>query len=156
MNTLAIFISKTDKGSVQELQDEYVSRIKKLLSFEVVEIDTKKWRNLPPEELKKKEAEAVIQILTPKDYIILLDERGKQFTSMEFSQKISERLNDSSKRLVFIVGGAFGFHFLLYKKSNEMLSFSKFTLTHQLIRIFFLEQFYRSLTIIKGIPYHHE
>lgn len=113
-------------------------------------------KNLTGSQLLQREAKLVLEKLKPEDHLILLDERGKSFSSVEFARMIEDKQMQGIKKIVFLIGGAYGFDQSLYDRANGMLSLSRMTFSHQLIRLIFLEQLYRAHTIIKGLPYHHE
>ncbi|MFZ4753774.1 MAG: 23S rRNA (pseudouridine(1915)-N(3))-methyltransferase RlmH [Chitinophagaceae bacterium] len=112
--------------------------------------------SLPPDQLKQKEGELILSKLRPDDRLILLDERGKIFSSIGFSEFIQGQMNQGQKQLVFVIGGAYGFSEEVYKKASYKISLSEMTFSHQLIRIVFMEQMYRAMTILNNHPYHHE
>ena len=117
---------------------------------------TEKHQSLQPEQQKEREGELIKKSLKPGDYIVLLDEKGKEFTSVGFSSYIEKKQHTVSKRLVFVIGGPYGFSNEIYELSNEKISLSKMTFSHQMIRLLFVEQLYRAMTILNGEPYHHE
>lgn len=150
-------IGKTDDKKISELISYYITRLPKHWNFEIVEIhDVKNARNLTPDLLKKEEAKLFNQNIENTDLVILLDEKGKEFTSREFAQKLDSYQNNSVKRICFLVGGAYGFSEEIYKRANEKISLSKMTFTHQMIRLFFVEQIYRADQILQGKPYHND
>ena len=146
----------TDKH-ISELVDLYSNRIKKYMGFEIITIpDVKNTKNMPIQEQRIKEATKIIQSVTDDDYIILLDERGKELRTLEFSGILEKMFFLPKKRIVFIIGGSWGFSEAVYKRADYKMSLSKMTYPHQLVRLLFLEQLYRVITIIKGESYHHE
>jgi 23S rRNA (pseudouridine1915-N3)-methyltransferase len=148
---------KTIDKHISELADLYSNRIKKYTGFEIITIpDVKNTKNMPVQEQKAKEATKIIQSVTDDDYIILLDERGKELRTLEFSGTLEKMFFLPKKRIVFIIGGPWGFSEAVYKRADYKMSLSKMTYPHQLVRLLFLEQLYRVFTIIKGEPYHHE
>lgn len=150
-------IGKTDNKEIRTLIDYYTHRLPKHWNFELVEIsDVKNIKNLTSEQLKKEEGKLFSNYFEANDYIILLDERGKQYTSREFSNKIDNLMNLSIKRVLILVGGAYGFSDEIYQKSNEKLALSKMTFTHQMVRLFIVEQIYRAHQILTGKPYHND
>ncbi len=150
-------IGKTDDKEIRNLINYYTTRLPKHWNFEIIEIpDVKNAKNLTPELIKKEEAKLFQNHFDNSDLVILLDEKGKQFTSREFSSKIDNWMNSSVKKLNFLIGGAYGFSEEIYSRSNEMLSLSKMTFTHQMIRLFFVEQLYRADQILQGKPYHND
>ncbi len=155
MNLLCI--GKTDRREISEMIDYYRSRLPKHWNFELTEIpDVKNAKNLTPELLKKEEARLLLNAIDSTDITVLLDEKGKQITSREFGAKIERWMNSSVKKINFIIGGAYGFDETVYQKCNEKMSLSKMTFTHQMIRLFFVEQLYRADQILQGKPYHNE
>jgi len=131
--------------------------LKFYIPFEMVVIpELKNTKNLSVSEQVEKEADLILKQLEPNDEIILLDEKGKQFTSVGFSEFISKKMLSSVKRTVFVVGGPYGFSERVYNRANSMVSLSAMTFSHQMIRLIFVEQLYRAMTILKGEPYHHE
>lgn len=150
------FIGKTADRYLQEGIDKYAKRLPHYLPF-ALEIlpDIKNSGKLRPEQLKAKEADLVLGRLKPQDGLIILDERGKQFTSNELARWLDEQLQAPYRRLIFLVGGAFGFDDRIYQRANRKLSLSKMTFSHQMVRLFCLEQLYRSMTILRNEPYHN-
>lgn len=152
-----ICIGKTDDKEITNLLSYYLQRLPKHWNFEICILpDVKNAKNLTPDLIKKEEAKLFISQLESTDFIILLDEKGKQFTSREFSEKIDFYMNNSIKRICFLVGGAYGFSDEIYNKANEKIALSKMTFTHQMIRLFFVEQIYRAASILQGKPYHND
>ena len=152
-----ICIGKTDDKEIISLSKYYLPRIPKHWNFELLEIpDVKNAKNLSPEQLKKEEAKLFQNQIESSDLIILLDEKGKQFTSREFSEKIDFWMGSSVKKVNILIGGAYGFSDEIYQRANEKISLSKMTFTHQMIRLFFVEQIYRAATILQGKPYHND
>lgn len=150
-------IGKTDDKKIAELILYYITRLPKHWNFEMIEIpDAKNARNLSAEMLKKEEAKLFFNHIENTDLVVLLDEKGKEFTSREFAQKLNTYQNNSVKRICFLIGGAYGFSEEVYNRANEKLSLSKMTFTHQMIRLFFVEQIYRADQILQGKPYHND
>ena len=150
-------IGKTDDKEIKNLINYYIARLPRHWNFEITEIpDVKNARNLTPDLLKKEEAKLFFNTIENSDWVILLDEKGKQFTSREFAQKLDFYQNNSIKKICFLVGGAYGFSDEMYQRANEKLSISKMTFTHQMIRLFFVEQIYRADQILQGKPYHND
>jgi len=155
MKIAIINIGKTASKSVSELENDYFSRLKHYCNFENIYIPAiKNAKNLSIEELKKEEGKLLLKVIGNDDFVTLLDERGKSFTSLEFAQWV-EKQQFTSKKLIFIIGGAFGFAKEIYDRANFLLSLSKMTFSHQIVRAIFAEQLYRAMTIIKGEKYHH-
>lgn len=150
-------IGKTDDKKIGELISYYIARLPKHWNFEIMEIpDVKNARNLTLDLLKKEEAKLFNQYIENTDTVVLLDEKGKEYTSREFAQKLNNWQNNSVKKICFLVGGAYGFSDEIYSRANEKLSLSKMTFTHQMIRLFFVEQIYRADQILQGKPYHND
>jgi 23S rRNA (pseudouridine1915-N3)-methyltransferase len=148
---------KTTDKNVSELVDLYANRIKKYSVFDIITLsDLKNTRNMPVQEQKVKEAVKIFQSIADDDYIILLDEKGKELRTAEFSGILEKLFHLPKKRIVFVIGGPWGFSEDVYARADYKLSLSKMTFPHQLVRLLFLEQLYRVFTIIKGEPYHHE
>mgnify|MGYP003616751398 FL=1 len=150
-------IGKTDDKEIKNLINYYLTRLPRHWNFEITEIpDVKNARNLTPDLLKKEEAKLFLNIIENTDLVVLLDEKGRQFTSREFAQKLDSYQNNSIKKICFLVGGAYGFSEEMYQRANEKISISKMTFTHQMIRLFFVEQIYRADQILQGKPYHND
>ncbi|TYB77221.1 23S rRNA (pseudouridine(1915)-N(3))-methyltransferase RlmH [Bizionia myxarmorum] len=156
MTIKLLAIGKTDNKQLQTLIDDYQKRLSHYIKFEFEIIpDLKKVKNLSESQQKEKEGELILAKLTATDVLILLDENGKQFDSVEFSEYLQKHMNSGVKQLVFVIGGPYGFSEAIYKKAQGKLSLSKMTFSHQMIRLFIVEQFYRAYTILKNEPYHH-
>lgn len=152
-----IAVGKTINKNLIKLIDEYVARLKHYVYFEELIIpELKQTKKLSIEQQKERESQSILSKVGSNDYLILLDEKGKEMTSMEFSQFFEQKFNSSIKLAVFVVGGPYGFSQELYNRANEKISLSKMTFSHQMIRLFFVEQVYRAMTIIRGEPYHHQ
>lgn len=156
MTIKLIAIGKTDNTDLQSLMDDYIKRLGFYIKFSLDIIpDIKNVKNLSEEQQKQKEGELILSKLSATDILILLDENGKQFDSVNFSEYLQKHMNSGIKQLVFAIGGPYGFSKDVYNKSNGKLSLSKMTFSHQMIRLFFIEQLYRGFTILKNEPYHH-
>jgi 23S rRNA (pseudouridine1915-N3)-methyltransferase len=156
MKILVIFVGKTSDDHLDILIKKYVQRINKYATFDIVVTKELKSQNFSSvEELKKMEGSLLSKYIEPGDFIILLDEKGKEMTSIEFSKFVESQITRNIRRLIFIIGGAYGFSDEIYHRSNFLLSMSRMTFSHQMIRLFFVEQLYRAFTIMKGEPYHH-
>lgn len=154
MKVVLLAVGKTKEKYLQEGVDEYIKRLTRYADFELVIVPEGKTTDA--NLAKQKEGEAILAKLDKGDYLVLLDNRGKQYTSEGFAAYIENKANMGTKTLVFCIGGAFGFADKVYDRKNEMLSLSEMTFSHQMIRLFFTEQVYRAYTIIKGHPYHNE
>jgi len=156
MKITFLLTGKTDVEPIKVLMDEYSKRIGHYTNFEVITIpDIKNIKNLSIEQYRQKEAELQKKYLTKSDFIILLDENGKEYTSEKFAQFLEHKIQIGIKNLVFVVGGAFGFTDEIRKMAEQSVSLSKMTFPHQLVRLIFLEQLYRAFTIIRKEKYHH-
>ena len=154
---LVLAIGKTDEQWVQEALLRYSKRLQHYLPFEFEVItDLKNTKNLSEAQQKEKEGALILKKLNPTDKVVLLDEKGKEYRSVEFANHLQQQMNSGVKRLVFIIGGPYGFSPELYAKAQGKLALSKMTFSHQMIRPFFVEQLYRAMTILKNEPYHHE
>jgi len=157
MQIRLIAIGKTDNPSVQKLTEEYIQRLGHYIRFEFEIIpDLKNTKSISISAQKEKEGELILKKLQASDDLILLDERGKTFSSMEFSDFLQKKMNSGLKQLIFVIGGPYGFSEAVYDRSNGKISLSKMTFSHQMIRPFFAEQLYRAFTIQSNEPYHHE
>ena len=157
MKILVLAIGKTDEQWVQEALLKYSKRLQHYLSFEFEVIpDLKNTKYLSEGQQKEKEGVLILKKINPTDKVILLDENGDKYRSLEFAKYLQKQLNSSVKRLVFIIGGPYGFSPELHAKFQGKLALSKMTFSHQMIRPFFVEQLYRAMTILKNEPYHHE
>lgn len=150
-------IGKTAFPYLDEGMKIYVNRISRYLPFQVETLaDVKNAKNLAPEQLKIREGESVLTRLRDDDFLVLLDERGKQYTSLAWARFLDKELMGSHRRMIFLIGGAFGFSPGIYQRANAQVSLSTMTFSHQMIRLFFLEQLYRAMTILRNEPYHNE
>lgn len=156
MTIKLIAIGKTDNTDLQSLMDDFIKRLGFYIKFSVDIIpDIKNAKNLSEVLQKQKEGELILSKLNATDILILLDENGKQFDSVSFSDYLQKHMNSGIKQLVFVIGGPYGFSKDVYNKSNGKVSLSKMTFSHQMIRLFFIEQLYRGFTILRNEPYHH-
>ena len=157
MKIKLLAIGKTDHKQLIQLIDEYENRLKHYIKFELEIIaDIKNIKNLSKIQQKEKEGQFILSKIQPSDQLIVLDDKGKHFSSIEFSQYLQKKMNTGLKQLVFVIGGPYGFSEKVYKKAIGKISLSKMTFSHQMIRLFFIEQLYRGCTILKNEPYHHE
>jgi len=157
MKVVLLVVGKTDTGSWNDALDDYSRRLKHYLPFEIEVIqDLKNVKNITEVQQKEQEGRSIVKALAGGDDCILLDERGKQYTSKQFASYLEKKMQSTSKRLVFVIGGPYGFSDTVYARSSEQISLSKMTFSHQMIRPIFVEQLYRALTILRGEPYHHE
>lgn len=157
MKIKLLAIGKTDNKHLIQLIEEYQNRLKHYIKFELEVIpDIKNVKNLSEVQQKEKEGALILSKLQNTDDLVLLDDKGKQFTSIEFSQYLQKKMNSGIKQLVLVIGGPYGFSDTVYEKAIAKISFSKMTFSHQMIRLFTVEQIYRAFTILKNEPYHHE
>ncbi|NBR15047.1 MAG: 23S rRNA (pseudouridine(1915)-N(3))-methyltransferase RlmH [Crocinitomicaceae bacterium] len=157
MKVKLIVVGKTSFDYLKAGETVYENRLIHYTNYERILIpDVKSPKNFSNEELKKKEGEAILAKITNQEYVVLLDEKGKNFNSVSFANWINQKINENVSILTFIIGGAYGFSRKLYERANQKISLSDMTFSHQLVRVIFLEQLYRAHTIIKGEPYHHE
>ncbi|MGN0200947.1 MAG: 23S rRNA (pseudouridine(1915)-N(3))-methyltransferase RlmH [Candidatus Cryptobacteroides sp.] len=157
MKITLLTVGRTDVEWVRKGLDLYVSRLRHYVPFSLIEIpELKNVSALARGQIKQKEGELVLKALKPSDCVILLDERGREYRSIEFSAMLEDRMSRGGRDLVFVVGGAYGFSDAVYSRSDEKISLSKMTFSHQMVRTIFAEQLYRAFTIMKGEPYHHE
>jgi 23S rRNA (pseudouridine1915-N3)-methyltransferase len=157
MKIKLICVGKTVKKHLIESESEYLNRLSHYGSVEKIEIpEIKNAKNLSKDQIKQQEGQLILKQMNAGDQVILLDENGKTFNSIEFSEYLQKRFNAGGKALLFVVGGAYGFSDEVYNRSNGKISLSKMTFSHQMVRTFFLEQLYRAFTIMKGEPYHHQ
>ena len=157
MKILLLVIGKTDEKYLLEGMSRYRDRLKHYIGFNYEEIpDIKNRKSLSEAQQKKQEADLILTKLKMGDKLVLLDEKGKEYRSVEFAKHLQQQMNSGIKRLVFVVGGPYGFDASVYEKSQGKISLSKMTFSHQMIRLFMVEQVYRAMTILKNEPYHHE
>ncbi|WP_396183420.1 23S rRNA (pseudouridine(1915)-N(3))-methyltransferase RlmH [Flavobacterium sp.] len=157
MNIKLIAIGKTDHKNLQALIEEYQKRLSFYIKFELDIIpDIKNVKNLSEEQQKEKEGELILAKLSPTDFLILLDENGKSYTSIGFANELQKKMNTGIKTLVYVIGGPYGFSETVYQKAQQKISLSEMTFSHQMVRLFFIEQVYRGFTILKNEPYHHQ
>ncbi|MGB5941942.1 MAG: 23S rRNA (pseudouridine(1915)-N(3))-methyltransferase RlmH [Leeuwenhoekiella sp.] len=150
-------VGKTDDPQLQQLIDRYQGRLQHYVPFELEIIpDLKKTKNLSTDQQKQLEGELILKILNPGDQLILLDEKGKTFSSVAFSKYLQKKMNSGLKTLIFVIGGPYGFSEEVYSRAQGKVSLSSMTFSHQMIRLFATEQIYRAFTILRNEPYHHE
>ncbi|GIM49271.1 23S rRNA (pseudouridine(1915)-N(3))-methyltransferase RlmH [Capnocytophaga stomatis] len=156
MNIKLIAIGKTDNSALQQLITDYEKRLSHYVNFQLqIILDVKNSKSLSEEQQKIKEGELILKNIDSSHHLILLDERGKEYTSVGFSEFLQKQMNAGTRQLVFVIGGPYGFSEEVYARANGKLSLSKLTFSHQMIRLFFVEQIYRAFTILKNEPYHH-
>src|SRR5690606_26876670 len=157
MKATLLCIGKTDESFVKTGIENYVKRLKHYIHFDIPIIsDIKNVKHLTQEQQRVREGELILKQLSNSEFVVLLDERGAAFRSVEFARFLEQKMVGSVQHIVFIIGGPYGFSEEVYQRANQQLSLSKMTFSHQMVRLFFVEQFYRALTILRGEPYHHE
>ncbi len=156
MKALLILVGKTKDKLYSHAIDDYKGRIGHYLPFDIVTIpELKNTSSLTEQQQKDKEGELIMSHIQPSDVVVLLDERGVEQRSVEFAKWL-QRMQNTARRLIFVIGGPYGFSSQVYGRANHQVSLSKMTFSHQMVRLIFVEQLYRACTIIKGEPYHHE
>ena len=157
MNVELIVVGKTDMREVEALVTMYTKRLNHYVRFAITTIaDVRNTKKLSEAEQKRLEGEAILKLITESDHLMLLDEHGAEYRSIEFADMLQRRMLSGTKRLVFVIGGPYGFSDAVYQRANSKLSLSKMTFSHQIVRAIFTEQLYRAFTILKNEPYHHE
>jgi len=157
MTIKLLVLGKTDSVQLNQLIEEYQNRLKHYIKFELEIIpDIKNTKNLSEKQQKEKEGDVILAKLNSTDQLVLLDENGKQKTSVEFSKYLQKNMNSGLKQLVFVIGGPYGFSEAVYQKCQGKISLSKMTFSHQMVRLFMVEQLYRAFTILRNEPYHHQ
>src|SRR5690554_3487663 len=157
MNIKLLAIGKTDDKNLQILIEQYQKRLSFYVKFDLEVIpDIKNAKNLSEAQQKEKEGELILSKITPMDQLILLDENGKSFSSVGFSDYLQKKMNSGVKTLVFVIGGPYGFSDMVYQKASGKVSLSEMTFSHQMVRLFVVEQIYRAFTILRNEPYHHQ
>jgi 23S rRNA (pseudouridine1915-N3)-methyltransferase len=157
MNIKLLTIGKTDNKNLQALIEEYSKRLSFYVKFDLEIIpDIKNVKNMSEAQQKEKEGELILSKITPTDHLIILDENGKEFSSVGFSDFLQKKMNAGIKTLVFVIGGPYGFSETVYQKTSGKISLSQMTFSHQMVRLFVIEQIYRGFTILRNEPYHHQ
>ena len=157
MNIELIVVGKTDMKEVEALVAMYTKRLNHYVKFAITTLaDVRNTKNLSAAEQKRMEGEAILRLVTDSDHLMLLDDHGLDLRSIEFADQLQKRMSAGTKRLVFVIGGPYGFSDAVYQRANSKLSLSKMTFSHQIVRAIFTEQLYRAFTILKNEPYHHE
>jgi 23S rRNA (pseudouridine1915-N3)-methyltransferase len=157
MNIELIVVGKTDMKEVEALVTMYSKRLNHYVRFAITTIaDVRNTKKLSEAEQKRLEGEAILRLINDSDHLMLLDEHGAELRSLEFAELLQRRMSAGTKRLVFVIGGPYGFSDAVYSRANSKLSLSKMTFSHQIVRAIFTEQLYRAFTILKNEPYHHE
>ncbi len=157
MKTLLILVKKTTDSHIAALVEEYAGRLRHYISFDITVVpELKNNKKMTEQQQKQLEGEQILRCLQPGDHVVLLDERGRELRSVELAEWMTQKMNTLAHRLVLIIGGPYGFSDDVYAAAQQKLSLSKMTFSHQMVRLIFVEQLYRAMTIIRGEPYHHE
>lgn len=157
MNIKLISIGKTDQKELDKLINEYQKRVSFYVKFEMINLnDLKNRKVLSIEQQKSQEGDLLLKTFQEADFVVVLDEKGTEFTSLQFSEFLSKKMLSGLKNLIFVIGGPYGFSKEVYARANQKISLSKMTFSHQMIRLFFVEQVYRGFSILSNEPYHHE
>ena len=157
MNIELVVVGKTDSKEVEALVEMYAKRVNRYCRFSITTLaDVRNTRNMAPSRQKQLEGEAILKMVGDGDCLTLMDERGSQYTSIEFSQWLQKRMLSGVKRLLLVIGGPYGFSDEVYARANQKISLSRMTFSHQIVRAIFTEQLYRAFTILNNEPYHHE
>jgi 23S rRNA (pseudouridine1915-N3)-methyltransferase len=156
MKVILLQTGRTTEKYIVDGITNYLNRIKKYVSFDILTVPAlRNAKNMPVNEQKNREGERISEHINDDDYVLLLDEKGKEYSTMEFSRLLEKSFLIQKKRLLFVIGGPWGFSDAIYKRSDTIVSLSKMTFSHQVVRLLFMEQLYRALSVIKGDPYHH-
>lgn len=156
MKTTLLVVGRTVEPHFIAAIEDYAQRTRRYLPFDIEVIpELKNTKSLPEEVQKEKEGELILKALQPGDVVVLLDEKGREMRSVEFAEYMKQKMNTVNKRLVFVIGGPYGFSPKVYAAAHEKLSLSRMTFSHQMIRLLFVEQLYRAMSILNGSPYHH-
>jgi 23S rRNA (pseudouridine1915-N3)-methyltransferase len=150
-----IQVNKTSSGWLNDGVMEYIKRLSNYIPLEIKDIEIQLSKAKTKDLQLQMECDKIMMLIKPADFVVLLDDKGKMFTSEEMAEWLNKKFSGLSSDLIFVIGGAYGFHEILKKRANEKISLSKMTFTHQMVRVIFLEQLYRALTILKNEPYHH-
>lgn len=157
MQVTLLCIGKTGKKFLEEGEQEYLKRLRHYISFQLQIIpDIKQAKSLSQSQIKQREGELILEKVGATDTLILLDEKGKEYSSLDFSNYLQDQFNRGGKHIYFVVGGPYGFSDDVYQRANGKISLSRMTFSHQMIRLFFIEQVYRAMTILRNEPYHHQ
>lgn len=157
MKIQLLVVGKTNSKCINEGIEIYLKRLSHYVPFSIKQIpDIKQTKSLSEEQQKEREGEAMLATFAQGDFVILLDERGKELTSREFAQFVDKKMAAFNRDIWFVIGGPYGFSKKVYERADTLLSFSKMTFSHEMIRLFFVEQLYRAMTILRGEPYHHD
>ncbi|MBS7566369.1 23S rRNA (pseudouridine(1915)-N(3))-methyltransferase RlmH [Mucilaginibacter sp. Bleaf8] len=157
MKITLLTVGKTEDAYIREGIDKFVKRLKHYIKLDIIDLpELKNTKALTQDQQKSKEAEMILKKVTNTDHVVLLDEKGLEFNSVQFADYIDKKGISSVQNLVFVIGGPYGFDASVYQRANDKLALSRMTFSHQMVRLFFTEQLYRAFTIIKGEPYHHQ
>ena len=155
MKIKLLLMGKTTDESIRQIEADYEKRIKRYTAFESIVIDNSSVRTGPEQIIRQKEGEMILKRVGPTDHLVLLDERGKTYTSVQFANEVNNWMTSSKKTVVLTIGGAYGFSDDVKKRANGLVSLSSMTFSHQIVRVILMEQVYRAFTILNNEPYHH-
>lgn len=156
MEISLLTVGKTGIPYIKEGISEYMKRLRRFLPYEIIELPDARKGRLSETEQKEAEADLILKNLNDNDHVVLLDEKGREYTSREFAALLERLMSSGRKRTVFVVGGPYGFSQRVYDRGNALMSLSKMTFNHEMVRLFFTEQIYRGVSILHGLPYHHD
>ncbi|MDE7509895.1 MAG: 23S rRNA (pseudouridine(1915)-N(3))-methyltransferase RlmH [Muribaculaceae bacterium] len=156
MEISLLTVGKTGIPYIKEGISEYLKRLRRFLPYEIIELPDARKGRLSETEQKEAEADLILKNLNDNDHVVLLDEKGREYTSREFAALLERLMSSGRKRTVFVVGGPYGFSQRVYDRGNALMSLSKMTFNHEMVRLFFTEQVYRGVSILHGLPYHHD
>ncbi|MBD5338665.1 23S rRNA (pseudouridine(1915)-N(3))-methyltransferase RlmH [bacterium] len=156
MEISLLTVGKTGIPYIKEGISEYLKRLRRFLPYEIIELPDARKGRLSETEQKEAEADLILKNLNDNDHVVLLDEKGREYTSREFAALLERLMSSGRKRTVFVVGGPYGFSQRVYDRGNALMSLSKMTFNHEMVRLFFTEQIYRGVSILHGLPYHHD
>lgn len=156
MEISLLTVGKTGIPYIKEGISEYLKRLRRFLPYEIIELPDARKGRLSETEQKEAEADFILKNLNDNDHVVLLDEKGREYTSREFAALLERLMSSGRKRTVFVVGGPYGFSQRVYDRGNALMSLSKMTFNHEMVRLFFTEQVYRGVSILHGLPYHHD
>ncbi|MDE5903490.1 MAG: 23S rRNA (pseudouridine(1915)-N(3))-methyltransferase RlmH [Muribaculaceae bacterium] len=156
MDIILLVVGKTGISYIREGIAEYCKRLSRYIPYRIAELPDHRKGRLSESEQKEAEADMILKSIADTDYVVLLDERGREYTSREFAASLEKIMGSGRKRAVYVVGGPYGFSQRVYDRSDAMLSLSRMTFNHEMVRLFFTEQLYRGVAILNGLPYHHD
>ena len=156
MEIILLTVGKTGISYIKEGIAEYCKRLSRYVPYQIAELPDVRKGRISEAEQKEAEADLILKYINDSDYVVLLDERGREYTSREFAASLEHLMASGKKRAIFVVGGPYGFSSRVYERGNSKISLSKMTFNHEMVRLFFTEQVYRAISILRGLPYHHD